>query len=397
MRRAAEYRHRLASALVACALVAAAVAPGAWASDRVDGRTPAQLKVSKEALPDVSMKAGALITEDGRVLWSRRADDRRAMASLTKMMAAVVALENSRPDEVVKIPTYVAKVGESTSELRPGTKIKMSELLEALLIKSGNDAAIAVAANVAGSEEQFVKLMNAKAEELGLDDTHFENAHGLDEKGHRSSARDLGVLARYAMTKPEFRRIVRKPKATVTYRGGKIKVHNTNLLLGSYKGANGVKTGWTSDAGYCVAASADRGGTELYAIVLGTSGEKARFADARELLDWGYAHYRPQHLVSAGTVLGVAPVTDYLDTGVRGEVSKETTVPVLDLAGTIKRSVTMAPVAAPVKKGQRIGVATFTQGGRVVATVPLVATEAVEAPGLFERAWIAIVRLWRRA
>ncbi len=130
--------------------------------------------------------------------------------------------------------------------------------------------------------------------------------------------------------------------------------------------------------------------------MLGTGGEKARFADARELLDWGYAHYRPQRLASAGTVLGVSPVTDYLDTGVGGEVSEDATMPVLDLAGTIKRSVTMAPVAAPVEKGQRVGVATFTQGGRVVATVPLVATEPVEAPGLFERAWIALVRLWRR-
>jgi D-alanyl-D-alanine carboxypeptidase (penicillin-binding protein 5/6) len=198
------------------------------------------------------------------------------------------------------------------------------------------------------------------------------------------------------MQNPEFRRIVRRKSVVIRHEGGKQKLENTNLMLWNYDGANGVKTGWTSDAGYCVIVSAEREGTELYAIVLGTASEEARFADARELLDWGFAHYRQQGLASAGTVVGRSMVTDYLNVGVPGAISQDTTVAVFDLAGPIDRSVTMAAVDAPVVKGQRIGVATFTQRGRVIATVPLVATREVEAPNIFERLGIGIVRLWRR-
>ena len=130
--------------------------------------------------------------------------------------------------------------------------------------------------------------------------------------------------------------------------------------------------------------------------MLGTGSEAQRFAQARELLDWGFAHYRPQRLATAGTVLGSSAVTDYLDVTVNGAVSKEETLAVFDLAGPIQRRVAMASQTAPVKKGQRIGVATFTQAGNVVATIPLAATQDVEKPNIFERAGIGIVRVWRR-
>lgn len=365
-------------------------------SDRLDGRTRAQLDVPTDALPDVTMKAGVLATEDGRLLWARRAQDRRAMASITKVMTAIVAIENSQPDDLVRVPNASVSVGESTSFLRAGERLPMSELLEALLVKSGNDAAIAIAMHVAGDEARFVRMMNDKAARLGLDRTHFANAHGLDEKDHYSSASDLSVLVRYAMTKPEIRRVVAERIAVIGTGERGDRVESTNLLLGDYVGANGVKTGWTSDAGFCVAGSARRGGIELQAVVLGTSSDLKRFREAKDLLDFGFAHFRWQQLASKGSVIGAAVVTDYLDVTVPAAVSEETSVTVFDLAGPIDRKVRMAAVAAPVRAGERIGVATFTQAGQVIATVPLVAVKDVPRPTMVQRVGIALVRAWRR-
>lgn len=386
----------VSSILVVAVLAGSFSTRPAAAVDRLDGTTPRRLGVPLKALPDVGMKAGALVTEDGRVLWSRHARDRRAIASITKIMTAVVALENGDIKERVAVPASARQVGESTSFLRVGERLPMGDLLEALLVKSGNDAAITIAEHVSGGEDEFVELMNAKAETLGLSRTHFTNSHGLDESGHYSCATDLAVLARYAMRKPFFRKIVAEKYADIGSGKRKERVENTNLLVGNYDGANGIKTGWTTDAGYSVIVSARRGGVELYAVVLGTPGELARFRDARELLDWGFAHYREQELASAGTVVAKAVVVDYLDITVPAAVSRDSTAAVFDLAGSIERSVKVAEVRAPIEVGDRIGVATFTQAGRIIETIPLVAAAEVAAPNAFQRVGIALVRGWRR-
>lgn len=392
--RSAPRRFRaLIAVAIAIGLLVPTVAP---AVDRMDGKTPKQLGVPAAALPEVGMKAGALVTEDGRTLWSRRAEDRRAMASITKIMTAVVALEKAGAADTVTVPNSARTIGEATSFLRAGERLRLVDLLEALLVKSGNDAAIAIAVHVSGDEQRFVELMNAKAKALGMSRTHFTNAHGLDEKDHYSTASDLAILARYAMRKPEFREIVQEKYATLGVGKRAETVESTNLLLGNYVGANGLKTGWTNDAGYSVIASAKRDGVELYAVVLGTSGELARFKDARELLDWGFAHYRPQRLASAGTVVGKSVVADYLDMSVPAATSRVSVIPVFDIAGPIERTVTLATLRAPVEKGDRVGVATFTQAGRVVETIPLVSTVSVRRPNLLHRAGIGIVRVWRR-
>lgn len=395
-------RPSFARAFVAVLAALAVAVPGPAAafaevrsSDRLDGKSWSELGVPRSALPDVSMKAGVLVTDDGRVLWARRSQDRRAIASITKVMTAVVAIENSEPHELVRIPRAAAEVGESTSYLKAGERLPMSELLEALLVPSGNDAAIAIATHVSGTEDAFVELMNQKAVQLGLTRTHFENAHGLDESGHYSTATDVSILVRYAMTKPEFRRVVRQKTAVIGTGGRADKVESTDMLLGNYPGANGVKTGWTSDAGFSVASSAERERIELKAIVLGTSSDLRRFKEARELLDFGFAHFRWQQLATQGSVIGEAVVTDYLDVRVPAAVSKDCSVTVFDIAGPISRSVKMVAVPAPVKAGQRVGVATFTQAGDVIATVPLVAVKDVPVPTPLQRIGIALVRAWR--
>ncbi len=364
-------------------------------SDRIDGQTAAQLGVPRAAFPDVSMKSGALVTSDGRVLWSRRADSERALASITKLMTAVVAMEQAEPESIVTVGRESLRVGESTSFLRLGQKLKLSELLEALLIKSGNDAAVAIARHVSGSEDEFVKQMNAKAAELGLSHTRFANAHGLDEPGHYSTAHDLALLSRYAMSKPEFRSIVKKKRARVGSGRSAIKIENTNLLVGNYAGANGIKTGFTTDAGYSLIGSARRTNIELIAVVLGTGSDAKRVRDARALLDFGFAHFRPQRLASARTVIGEAPVSDYLDVTVPAAVASDTVVPVLDFAGPITRTVDVAAVEAPVHQGDKVGVATFIQDGDVIATVSLHATRNVEKPNVLLRIGILFARAWR--
>ena len=379
-------------------LLTACVLPNATAMavDLVDGRDPSELGLPASALPDIKADAGILTSDDGRVLWSRNMTSQHAIASLTKIMTAVVALEHSKPDEMVTVPAAAKKVGESTSFLVPGSKILMGDLLKALLVKSGNDAAVTVAVHVGGDEEHFVTMMNEKAADLGLSGTHFMNSHGLDMPGHYSTAEDLAVLSRYAMSIPLFEECVSVPVAEVVYPEGTKKLDNTNLLIGNYRGANGVKTGYTKKAGYCLASSAKRGDTQLYAVVLGTSSDRARLLASQGLLDWGFAHYREVRIASQGAQLGEACVISYLDRTVVGEVSEDTTLTVFDVAGQVERKIAMVDVKAPVVRGQKIGVATFSQNERVVATIPLVATEDVKAPNIFERVWVGMVRLGRK-
>jgi D-alanyl-D-alanine carboxypeptidase (penicillin-binding protein 5/6) len=365
-------------------------------TDQVGGRSAASQHLSLAAMPDVDMRAGVLVDGTGRALWARSAGAERSMASITKIMTAVVVLDTAADglDRTVTVPAAALSVGESAAELKVGQRVTIRRLLEDLMVKSGNDAAVALAITTAGSQRAFVARMNSKAKELGLTRTSFKNPHGLDQSGHYTTARDIEVLARYAMRDPEFRRIVaiKYIRIGATNR----RVHNSNLLLGTYSGATGIKTGWTDGAGYSVVASAKRAGTELYAVVLGTRSDTARFAEARALLDWGFAHYRPQQLATSGTVVAKTPVRDYLDVSIPVAVSRDASASVIDVQGAIKRTVSVeSSVAAPVRAGQKVGTLSFTQAGRPLATVPLVATESVRAPTLLERLGIGIARVWQ--
>jgi len=390
---------RLFALLVAVALASALQTTSALAvarsSDLVDGQTAASRNISTAALPDITMKAGLISDSEGRIIWARNPDVRRPMASITKIMTAIVALENSKLSDVVVVPAAAASVGQSTAYLVAGERLSMKELLTAMLVQSGNDAAVTIAIHVGGTESHFVDMMNEKARELGLTNTQFKNPHGLDAKGHYSTARDLSVMARYAMGIPAFANIVRLKKATIGSAGNRHKLQSTDLLLGNYDGAIGVKTGNTDGAGYSVVSAAQRSGVVLYAVVLGTVSDAQRFQDAKELLDWGFAHFRPQELATAGTVVGEAPVVDYLDVSVPAAISRDATASVLDLNGSIRRTVTIAPVKAPIKVGDTVGVVTYTQAGAQIAGMPLVATQDVGKPNVFLALWIGVVRGWR--
>ncbi|PKQ30266.1 MAG: D-alanyl-D-alanine carboxypeptidase [Actinobacteria bacterium HGW-Actinobacteria-10] len=349
-------------------------------------------------MPDVSLSSGIVVTTDGRELWSRSAGQRRAMASTTKIMTAVVALENASLDETCTVTGEAAGIGESEAGVRTGDCLTIRALLEGTLVSSGNDAAQALAIYIGGSEAGFTRMMNEKAAALGLADTHFANAHGLDAPGHYTTARDLAILARYAMANQEFRRIVGMPTVDMDGPGGAQEIETSNELIGSYAGATGIKTGWTNDAGYSLVASARRNHMELVVVVLGARSRSARFDQARTLLDWGFEHYAPRKLASAEETLGVVPVTDYLDVTVSAITSGSVTVPVFDADGEIIRELSLeSGIRAPVKRGDRVGSLTWRQGDRLLARVDVIAADDVAVPGFFERVWIAVRRMWRSA
>jgi len=346
--------------------------------------------------PDVTMPAGILRTSDGRTLWSRDAQSERAMASTTKIMTALVVLDRADPSETVTVSARAAGVGEAEIDLMVGQTISVGELLEATLVRSANDGAYALAEHVGGSVEGFVALMNEKAADLGLVHTSFANPHGLDAPGHYTSAEDLVTLATIAMADPRFVQMVSQSSVTVAGEYGLKRYDNSNRLLGTYEGANGVKTGWTNKAGYCVVGSATRGEIGLIAVVLGTDDEKQRFDEASTLLDWGFEHYAMTQVAAAETTAVLIPVRDYLDRTVTAVVAEDASVPVFDLEGEVTTAIDyVQDVEAPVIAGQHLGTLTVVQGERLLAQVPLIADVAVERPDTWSRVKIWFTRMWR--
>lgn len=266
--------------------------------------------------PEVTADAWILYDDTyGVVLASTNADEERAMASTTKIMTAMVAFENSTPDQTVVVSQRAADVGEAEVPLVVGEEIEIGALTTGLLVRSANDAAIAVAEGVAGSVEAFVDLMNAKAEELGLQHTHFANPHGLDQAGHYTSASDLLTMALAAMELPEFSRAV----GAHVYRfpadpTGEFRVvQNTNFLLWDYEGAIGVKTGYTFQAGRALVGAADRNGRRLYSVVLGSDGASDHFSDTEALLDYGFESFGVVPLIIEGETYGTQRSGDEVD------------------------------------------------------------------------------------
>jgi serine-type D-Ala-D-Ala carboxypeptidase (penicillin-binding protein 5/6) len=368
-------------------------------ADTVAGRTLASAPALKAVAPDMTAPAGILMDAKGDVLWERHAHDRRAMASTTKIMTAVVVLENAKLDDVVVVSKAAASVSESSAYLVAGEELTVRQLLEALLVHSANDAAFALAEHVGGTAPHFIEMMNAKAAALGLRDTHYMNPHGLDVKGHYTSAADLASLGRYAMTKSEFHRILKMRTVTIsTPRGGKRILRATDDLMSTYEGLEGIKTGYTSDAGYCFVSAAKRGPVELFGAVLGTGSASSRFRQTARLLDWGFKHVRESAVATVGSVVGNVPVTDYLDKQVLAQVGAPARVLVFDLKGPVTRTYELDPfLTAPVAAGQVIGRVNVLQAGSVVTSAPVVAAAGAEAPGFWERASIFAVRSWRFA
>src|SRR4051812_15198417 len=302
-------------------------------------------------------------------------------------MTVLLTLEHTKPGDTVVVDPQAAEVGESSANLRAGERLTVRELLEAALIQSANDAADALADHVGkGSEARFVALMNQRARQLGLHDTHYARPDGLDATGHVSSARDVTLLARILMHRPLVRQIVRRQAASIS--GGRT-LHTWNDLLSSYPGLVGVKTGHTSAAGWNEVAAARRGPVTIYATLLGSPDRDVRNADLAKLLDWGFSRYRAARVVTKGRIYARAAV-GYGRKPVPLVAAAALTPSLRVDFPLVRRVVALDTAKLPVSRGQSLGQVRVYQRGKLVGAVPLVASRAVSRPSLTGRAgWYA--------
>lgn len=251
-------------------------------SQKSESSATEQEKLVLNAAAAILMDAGS-----GEVLWEKNAYKQRAPASTTKMITGILGLELGSPNEIVTVSDRAAAVGESTIHLDPGERLTLYELITGALVKSGNDACVAIAEHISGTEEQFIRLMNQKALLLGAENTHFVNTNGLPHQDHYSCAYDLALIAVYALQNPVFASVTRQKETAIHFQEPDVmmELRNTNKLLWSYPYADGVKTGTTTAAGKCLVASATKEGRQLVAVVLAAPD---RFGDAQKLLEWGF-------------------------------------------------------------------------------------------------------------
>lgn len=324
---------------------------------------------------DVSAKAAIVMSADTKeILFSKNASDRLPMASTTKIMTALIALENAKLDETVNVSPMAAGVEGSSVYLFAGEKIKMETLLYALMLESANDAAAAIAIHIAGSIEAFADMMNKKAAELELGDTHFTNPHGLFDEAHYTSALDLAKIACEALENEKFREIVSTYKKSVAMTEGDTSrlFVNHNKMLRIYDGAIGVKTGFTKKSGRCLVSAAERDGMTFVAVTLSAPDD---WRDHTALLDFAFENYESVCLAKKGELSYLLPV-------IGGEIGFVKCENADDVSAYIKKdnkNITAKTELdrfyfAEIKKGDILGQVIFYNNGKQIATSPLTAS-----------------------
>ena len=351
--------------LAAVAVLAAAVPASAAAA------TPPRVPTADSAI--------VVDARDGTVMFAKRPDAVRSIASTTKLMTALLALEKADPNDVFTAPAYSAQPAESRINLREGERMTVDDLLHALLLESANDAAVALAENISGSRQAFVDEMNARAQELGLDHTSYANPIGLDQAGNYSSAQDLATLARVLLRNRRFARIVDMPSATLESGIRPRTVRNRNDLVGQYPWVDGVKTGYTLNAGNVLVGAAARGPrARVVSVVLGEPTEATRDGDTLTLLGWGLGQFHRVRVVNRRRELAMADVEHRDETA--GLVPRRGVVLTVRNGQRLRRRVN-APdeLEGPLAAGERVGSVTVLVDGRPVRRVALVT--AAEVPG----------------
>ena len=353
---------------------------------------------------DVPCAAAILIDEDsGTVLYEKNADQQRPIASITKVMTLLLTFEALSAGRIslsdtVPVSEHAYHMGGSQIWLEPGEQFTLDEMLKAICVSSANDAAVAVAELVGGSEPAFVQQMNARAAELGMEHTTFRNACGLDTEGHLSTARDVAIMSRTILTTcPEVLHYT--GIWTDTLRGGATQLVNTNKLLKSYNGITGLKTGTTGKAGVCISASASRDDLRLIAVVLGSSSGKERFAAATSLLDYGFAMFESALV----PIPADAPKTLPVQKGEEPALELCYTAPERCLAVKGQGSTLQAEVElpqtleAPIREGSVIGSLNIKNSQGILQSCPIIAAKPVDArsfSGCFRR---VVNALWLTA
>lgn len=346
--------------------------------------------VFAESNTDLGLNAkSAILMEEstGNILYESNPDERLPIASVTKVMTMLLIMEavdsgKISLDDMVTVSENAMSYGGSTMFLETGEQLTVNDMLKGIAVASANDGCVAMAEHLAGSESAFVDMMNEKAKELGMENTHFMNTNGLDEDDHYSSARDVAIMSRELM---KHETIFNYTSIWMdTLRGGKFQLANTNKLIRFYDGANGLKTGSTSKALCCLSAAAKRNDMQLIAVVLGAPTSAERFASAKSLLDYGFANYAVNTQITAGDEVQKIAVEKGVD--------KEVDVVAGDSCSTLVKkgqedNITKEikideTITAPIEAGQKIGTMTISRDGEVIADIDLNASSAVEKKGI---------------
>lgn len=348
--------------------------------------------VAKAVTPDtdgVEAKAHILIEHStGRVLTENNADEKLPIASVTKIMTMLLIMEAVDSgvitlDDMVLVSENAMSYGGSTMFLEAGEQLSVNDMLKGIAVASANDGCVAMAEFLAGSESAFVDRMNEKAKALGMTNTHFVNTNGLDEEGHYSSARDVATMSRELLNHPKITEYT--SIWTDELRDGKFQLANTNKLVRFYNGANGLKTGSTSQALCCLSAAAKRDDMQLVAVVLGSPTSEKRFSSAKKLLDYGFAGYKIVELAAADEEICDAEITNGTQDTVKA-VSKDKKTLLCEKANgseTQRRVFINDNITAPVNKGDVVGYMEFVIGDNVVEKVELTAQNSVDKKGYF--------------
>lgn len=392
-------------------------------SDFILGQTMESRGLNAAECPSIDAKYAIVVSDDGTDYFERSADEATNIASITKIMTAIVALEYAEPDLRIYVSQNAATIGESSAGLIEGDSMDLQNALIALMVPSGNDAAVAIAESVGKtilSEQDvdpssdsealsaFVEAMNSKATEIGCTNSVFENPHGLDfdefSGDLHSCASDVALIVRYAMQDELFRSIVKMESAEISVtRDGRtvpLELHSTDELLGIYEGACGIKTGNTDLAGPCFAGACERDGEYLYAIVLDSSSETQRFIDTETLFDWVYDNQVDYKLANSditaemedasGNIVDVpvvayASLSAWIDRTVPVTFADpDQSVSVFRLEGNVSQEFEFDEISGSVRAGDKVGKASFYQRNEKIAEVDLIACEDVPAPSFFE-------------
>lgn len=359
----------------------------AWASpaaaEKETGST-AGLETTAESA--VLMDAGT-----GTVLWSKEPDKELPMASVTKIMTQLLANEALEKGEIkledrITVSENAADMGGSQVFLEPGEEMSMKEMLISVAVGSANDASVAVAEHIAGSEQEFVEMMNKRAKELGLKHTRFANCNGLPgEEPHYTSAHDMAVILREALKHPVFKEFSSIYRYDL--RGGDFVLWNTNKLLKWYRGVDAGKTGWTEEAKYCLASTAERDGLRLITVVLGTPEVRSHFRESIKLYNYGFARYEAVNFAKKGEKTSTVKVS-------KGALDKVNAISAADIAMAVPkgkkdeysgRAVLPDNLTAPVKKGQKVGEFVVTLNNKTVLKVPLQAQYDVKRASVLQQ------------
>lgn len=350
--------------------------------------------------PQIDAKGYLLMdATSGQIIVDHNAHQRLAPASLTKMMTAYIAEEelqkgNISEDDMAPISVKAWKMGGSRMFLREGTRVPVGDLLKGIIIQSGNDASVAMAEFIAGSEDAFADLMNQHAHRLGMESSHFMNATGWPTENHFTTATDMAILARAIIRDfPEHYNVYKEKE--FTYNG--ITQQNRNLLLWRDPSVDGLKTGHTDEAGYCLVSSAKKDGMRLIAVVMGTDSESARARESQKLLTYGFRFYETYKAYSGGDILDTAELWMGESDKVRLGLSEDLvlTIP-RESHQNLQAEITVNPqLRAPIVQGQQYGNVIVRLDNQVLVQKPLVALESVEEAGIFTRLWHHILLFFK--